>query len=61
MQAATARLNRAEALLEEMTLTVVIIAHTQAQRDRASAVAVIQIVGKKRVDFTAVEPCIDAS
>lgn len=44
MQAATVRLNRGEALLEGMTLTVVINAQTQAQRDRASVVAVIQIV-----------------
>ena len=48
MQAATARLNRAEALLEEMTLTVVIIAQTQARRNRASVVAVIQIVSNRR-------------
>ena len=44
MEAATVRLNRGEALLEGMTLTVVINAQTQAQRDRASVVAVIQIV-----------------
>ena len=50
MQAATARLNRAEALLEEMTLTVVIIAQTQARRNRASVVAVIQTVDRRRVN-----------
>lgn len=41
-------MNRAEAFLEGMTLTVVIIAQMQAQRDRASVVAVIQIVGNRR-------------
>lgn len=50
MQAATVKLNRAEAFLEVMKRTAVIIAPTQGRRDRASVVAVIQTVGRRRVN-----------
>ena len=48
MEGATVKLNRAEAFLEVMKRTAVIIAQTQARRNRASVVAVIQIVGNRR-------------
>jgi hypothetical protein len=48
MQAATVRLNKGEAFLEGMTPSVVIIAQTQVRRNRASVVAVIQIVINRR-------------
>ena len=60
MQPATVRLNRGEAFQEVMTLTVVIIAQTQARRDRASVVAVIQIVGERRVELIQFDACIHA-
>jgi hypothetical protein len=47
MPAATVRLNKGEAFLEEMTPSVVIIAQTQARRSRVSVVAVIQIVANR--------------
>jgi hypothetical protein len=48
MEGATVKLNRAEAFPEIMKRTAVIIAQTQARRNRASVVAVIQIVGNRR-------------
>jgi hypothetical protein len=48
MGGATVKLKRAEAFPEEMKVIAVIIAPTQARRNRASVVAVIQIVANRK-------------